>query len=322
MTEGNGDWSGSDESRLTRLMRTMPRGAPDPAARARAFDMAHAEWRRLQGQRARMRRARWAAAASVAVVALAGALWLQPFAPRIASLDRQYGSVTLDREPLATGARLRRGAAVETSGASGALLRYSPDLTLRLDAGTRVVLVDAGNLQLESGRVYVAVAPGAAVPYVVHTAAGDVRHLGTHYAVRARGAALDVAVRDGVVQVDTDAGEARAGAGEALHVDAQGRIGRTAIAGDAPWAWVAKLPAPIVIEGKSLAEFLRWYATETGRNIVYADERTRTRAAAAILHGSVDGLPPAEALAIVVASVDLRAEVSADGPLTIGPAPH
>lgn len=318
-------WTGEDEARLARLMRTVPRGAPDPAARARAFAAAQAEWRALKSRHTAPRataRARWLAAASLAVVALAGLLWWQPFAPQVARLDRAFGSVTAAGETLANGAQLRRGAKVATGLDAGALLTYSPALSLRLDAGTRVTLEDAGNLQLDSGRVYVAVAPGADVSYIVHTAAGDVRHVGTHYAVSVHGSELEVAVREGSVQVDADSRTERAFAGEALRVDAAGNVGRRALVGDAAWAWVGKLPAPVAIEGRSLDEFLRWYSAETGRPVSFADERSRMRAASAILHGSVDGLPPDEALAIVTASVDLRALIPQEGAVVIGPAPH
>lgn len=323
--DGKESWTELDEARLARLMRAVPRGAPDPAARARAFEAAQAEWRQMQSQAARPRpatRARWLAAASVTVIALTGVLWLQPFAPQVASLERVYGSVTAAGDPLANGARLRRGTTLVTAADSGALLRYSPDLSLRLDAGTRVTLDGADRLQLVSGRIYVAVTPGAAVPYVVHTAAGDVRHVGTRYVVRARGTGLDVAVREGAVQVDAGSHRERAVAGEALRIDAGGTALRSVLADDAPWAWVDKLPTPIVIEGKSLAEFLRWYTAETGRRVTFADDRTRARAASAVLHGSVDGLPPAAALAIVAASVDLQAVVPKEGPIVIEPAHH
>ncbi len=323
MTDKSENWTEADEARLVRLMRAVPRAAPEPAARRRAFDAVQAEWRELQRETARRRpalRARWLAAASVAVIALAGVLWLAPFARPVASLDLVHGRVTDAGGPLVAGAMLRAGATLETAADSGALVRYSPDLTLRLDSGTRVTVEDAGTLRLASGRVYVAVAPGTTVAYVVRTDAGDVRHLGTHYSVEAHGAELTVAVREGAVQVGAGAHAERAVAGELLRIDG-GKVARSSVAGDdARWSWVEALPAPIVIEGKSLAEFLRWYAAETGRRVTYADDGTRVRAASAILHGSVDGLPPAQALVIVTASVDLEAIVPKEGPVVIGPA--
>lgn len=325
MTEEKEGWTELDEARLSRLMRTAPRGSPDPAARARAFETVHAEWRRAQSQAAGqrpMRHSRWLVAASLATLVLAGLLWLQPFSPPVASLERVYGRVTADRVALTAGTGLRRGATLVTAAGSGALLRYSPDLSLRLDAGTRVTLAAADRLQLEHGRVYVAVAPGAATSYVVRTAVGDVRHVGTRYVVSAQGHEIEVDVRDGVVEVEAGARTERADAGEALHVAADGTVVRGVLTDDAPWAWVEKLPAPIVIEGRPLADFLHWYAAETGRRVTYADESTRARAAAAILHGSVDGLPPAQALAIVTVSLDLQAVVPEEGLVVIAPLRH
>jgi transmembrane sensor len=316
-------WSGQDEARLARLMQAAPRGTPGAAARARAFEAVHAEWRELQARRAGAARRRAGfAAASIAVAALGGVLWMQYFPPSIASADRLFGNVSVSGAPLEAGTRLRHGARLATAAGSGVLLRYSPDLTLRLDAGTRVTLADAGNLQLEQGRVDVVVTPGVAVPFVVHTAAGDVHHVGTRYVVNVSGAGVEVAVREGAVRIDAGKGVARAAAGELLQIAPGGAVARRALTDDAAWAWVAKLPTPVVIEGRTLAQFLRWYAAETGRRVDFADAGTRARAASAVLHGSVDGLPPAQALAIVVASVDLAAVVPAQGPVVIGPAHH
>ncbi|HNS27213.1 MAG TPA: FecR family protein [Steroidobacteraceae bacterium] len=321
MTERTGDWTTADEARLARLMRSLPRGTPDPAARARAFEAAQAEWRRSRARPLRgapVRLAGWAAA--VAVLAIGVALWVQPYAAPVAHLDRVYGSVSADADPLEVGARLRRGAAVETAQESGALLRYSPDLTVRLDAGTRVAMVDRATLRLDAGRVYIAVAPGTAGAFVVRTALGDVRHVGTRYAVSARDGELEVAVREGEVRIDLGARAERATAGEALRIDPEGAILRAVLsADDARWAWIDSLPSPVAIEGRTLVEFLQWYAVETGRRVDYADDATRARAQATILHGSVDGLAPAQALAIVASSADVEA-ILRDGQLVIGPA--
>lgn len=316
-------WGEADEARLAQLMRRVPRGAADPAARARVFEAVHAEWRRSlppsQGRPA-SKPARWLAAASVAVAALAGLLWWQSPPAQVATLERAQGVVAEAGQSLAAGAPLRRGASLVTAAGSGALLRYSPDLSLRIDAGSRVTLTDAGNLRLDAGRILVAATPGAEIPFVVHTDAGDVRHVGTRYVVSVSDGELDVAVRDGAIQLDAGSHAARARAGEALHVGAAGAIVRRELGGDAPWGWADKLVSPISIEGKTFAAFLRWYAAETGRDVRFADAATRARAQGAILHGSVDGLPPSQALAIVAASVDLEAVVPAQGPVVIGPA--
>lgn len=324
MTDHDDQWNDTDEARLVRLMRSVPRGTPDPEARARAYAAVHEEWQRMRqmqvpAMRPR-RRARWLAAASVAIAALAGLLWLaSPGAP-IATLDRANGRVSIAGAEGEAGEPIRRGVVLETGHTSGALVRYSKDLALRVDAQSRVELVDATTLRLDDGGVYVSITPGAAVDYVVRTARGEVRHVGTRYAVRAHDGTLDVAVRDGAVEIDAGAATERAVAGEQVSIAADGTIARVHVAADdALWTWTEALPAPIAIEGKSLAEFLRWYTAETGRTVIFADEGARLRAAAVILHGSVDGQPAAKALAVVMASVDLEATVPEKGPVVIGP---
>lgn len=306
-------------------MRSAPRGAPDPDARARAYAAVHAEWQRSQAlAAARPRRpVRWLAAASVVLAVAAGLVWLAPSGAPIATLDRANGRVEIAAAGAEAGDTLRRRTILETGSASGALVSYSKDLTLRVDADSRVELVDAATLRLENGRVYVSVTPGAAIDYVVRTARGDVRHVGTRYAVSAHDDTLDVAVRDGAVEIGAGAATERAVAGERIRIAADGRVARAQVATDDPfWAWTEALPLPIVIEGKSLDEFLRWYTAETGRSVSFADEGARMRAASAILHGSVEGLPAGKALAIVTASVDLEAVVPASGPVVIGTARH
>lgn len=322
MTDKDDNWTAADEARLARLMRAVPRATADPAARARAFEAVQAEWQAQQALRAqRPARLRWFAAAAVVALVAGAALWMRPAAaPVVASLDLARGVVTEAGAPLAAGAALRSGSTLETAADSGALLRYSAALTLRIDAGTRVTLVDAATLRLDSGQVYVAIAPGTADNFTVRTADATVRHLGTRYGVAARGDALRVAVREGAVQVEHGAQAEQATAGEMLLFTPGEPVVRSPIAADdSRWDWLARLPTPIDIEGASLAEFLGWYADETGRAVDYVDADTRARAASAVLHGSVAGLAPADALAIVMASVDLAAVAGSDG-IVIGPA--
>jgi len=325
MTDKDDNWTTTDEARLARLMHAVPRATPDPAARARAFDAVQAEWQAQQALRTqRPARVRWFAAAAVVVLTAAAALWLRPAAaPVIASLDRLQGVVSEGGAPLAAGTALRSGSTLETAADSAALLRYSADLALRLDAGTQVTLVDATTLRLDSGQVYVDITPGTAGEFTVQAAGATVRHLGTRYAAEAHGEALRVAVREGAVQIERHAQQPESAvAGEMLLFRPGEPVVRSPIAADGPqWDWLARLPAPIDIEGASLADFLRWYADETGLAVDYLDADTRARAAATILHGSVDGLAPAQALAIVMASVDLAAEPGSNG-IVVGPAHH
>jgi hypothetical protein len=77
----------------------------------------------------------------------------------------------------------------------------------------------------------------------------------------------------------------------------------------AAWDWTLEAAPTIDIEGLPLAQFLAWAARETGREVVYASPEAESEAAGIVVHGSIAGLSPAEALDAVLAttSVDARA---------------
>jgi len=59
-----------------------------------------------------------------------------------------------------------------------------------------------------------------------------------------------------------------------------------------------------------LSRFLAWVARETGREISYASPDIEREAAGIVVHGSIAGLSPPEALHAVLATTSVRAQVS------------
>ena len=66
------------------------------------------------------------------------------------------------------------------------------------------------------------------------------------------------------------------------------------------WEWAFAVGEPFAIEGRSLREFLEWIAGENGWEIQFADRDIEQKSSITILHGSIQGLSPAEALATVL----------------------
>ena len=54
------------------------------------------------------------------------------------------------------------------------------------------------------------------------------------------------------------------------------------------------------LEGRSLRDFLLWIAGENGWQLRYADAAVEEKASTTILHGSIQGLTPEEALSAVL----------------------
>ena len=146
-----------------------------------------------------------------------------------------------------------------------------------------------------------------ATPYLhIDTSFGSVRHTGTQFEVRVDESALRVRVREGSVAVEAAGQRWASRAGEGLILARSGPPERHAIAVSGPeWSWVSELAQPFRLEGATAPAFLAWVSREQGWRWEYDDPSLRTRVERIVLHGSIDGLTPEEALAAVLPTCGL-----------------
>jgi hypothetical protein len=81
---------------------------------------------------------------------------------------------------------------------------------------------------------------------------------------------------------------------------------------DPYWNWTTALAPVFDIENKSLLDFLRWAARETGRELIFEDNELRMSAMRTDLHGSVADFAPLEALESVLATTNFHYRILAD----------
>jgi FecR protein len=291
------------------------RQMPDPADMRRAREAARAEWRFVVGRRTW--RGRWRigfGALAATFCALAAWVWLRPpTAPAsladIATLQQVAGTVVvtsldIGRQTVTgAGMRIRPGSRIEIPDGSGAALRLIDGTAVRLDQTTVAVFEHAYHLTLERGAVYIDAgrSPRSTAPLRVETAFGSVRHLGTRFEVRLAGASMRVRVREGLVAVEREGTRWTTQAGEALALTDVGTASRERIATSGPeWSWVGRLAEPFVLEGATVPAFLDWVGREEGWHWEIADAALRARADRIVLHGSIEGLTPEEALGAVL----------------------
>lgn len=312
--------------------------------RAAAFARVHAEWRAATAVERPVARGRWRAALAaglaagvVAVALLSGRVADSPGAELalasvvqgaelVPATGRPWQLWGKDARTLAAGAAVHADETLRTGPHGVALLRLgstlalrvAPQSELRFDAPDRVTLL-RGQVYVDSGSQ-----KGEGAPLTVATAQGEVRHLGTRYLVRADAATLDVAVRDGRVLLAAGERRLRAEAmgGERLRLVAgAGAIERATLAPDDPaYAWLARIPAPFAIEGRTLGDFVRWYEAETGRRVELGARTSIDALRGVRLSGSVAGMSPDEALDTVAAVTDLAVD-RVDGRVRIDIAP-
>jgi ferric-dicitrate binding protein FerR (iron transport regulator) len=307
---------------LIRAAGARPDPGADRAARVRAA--VEREWRAQA--RARGRR-RWTIG-GVAIVAAAAAVFLtvrqlstvaapaMPPAPApIARVAAAHGAVTTEiaggrAAVAAVGQVIAVGSTIRTNGTSRGTVTLIDGVELRVDANSVLTLVDARTIHLERGAIYID--SGASTPgsVTVRTASGTIRDIGTRFEVRTglvrQGSGgqgdrdVRIRVRDGAVQLERVGRIDRAPKGTELVARADGTVSTRSIDPfAADWAWTTAAAAPFVVENATLEAFLEWAAREGGWTLEWSDalrQRTRTT----ILHGTIDGMTPGEALDVVL----------------------
>jgi ferric-dicitrate binding protein FerR (iron transport regulator) len=269
-------------------------------------------------EKAAKRRARtwvlWAAAASVATLAIA--LWLpwntSSTQAQVATVARVIGSVELAGDggwkPMTeAGGALANGARLRTLAGGSVALALDGGASLRLAAATEVQMDGPRRVLLRSGTLYLDNKGSVGTGYQIETPAGTARDVGTQFELHVADRVLRLRVREGRVEIDR-AGQLLTGsAGEQLEIDVLGGVTRSSIAAtDMAWQWTESVaPAPD-IDGQPAAVLLAWVARETGRRLHYESAVVETRAATVILHGNIRHLAPLAALDVMLATTDLE----------------
>ncbi len=282
---------------------------------ARVYQRVRREWHKTS---ARPRTRRWGMPLAIAAAAvLAVAVVLQPVPETPANIP--LGEIVRNTDATArahrAGERIYAGTTIASGAGGGISIMLADGESVRLDRETTVVVAGRERLRLLDGRVY---ADTGNLVYrdralVIETGSGTVTDVGTQFAVDSRGGSLDVAVREGRVDVVNDGEKHVAVAGERLLLEP----GRDASVielspHDDYWGWVSDLAPAYDIENRSLLEFLRWAARETGRELVFENNELRMAAMKTDLHGSVENFQPDEAIAAVLATTNFRYRIADD----------
>lgn len=311
---------------LERVLKSAGRRERPPAEIERTVRAhAHAEWRAVVSERSRRNRQHALVGLAAGVAAVAVGVWLlapvttgsaDPAATvALSTGDVRATSGWLDSwHPVAGGQALLEGQTLETGATGLGALALPGGNSARIDRDSRIVVAAADRIVLERGSLYVdsGVSPLASAPLDIVTPGGTVRHVGTQYEVRLLDEAVQLRVRDGTVEWRSNGGDvARSASGEQLTITSDGRVERKPMpAYGAAWDWAAEAAPSIDIEGMPLSRFLAWAARETGREVVYASPQTEAEVAGIVVHGSIAGLTPTQALEAVLGTTSVRAAVA------------
>lgn len=317
-----------DDQDLERLLKSAGARERPPVEVERAVRAElHAEWTEMRRASRERRYRRGGFALAAGLLAAAVGLWVAvggTGAPpsAVGTLAFASGEVR-ERAGWLSGWRAMGGGDVVLAGRT---LETGPDgraaislpggVSVRIDHGTRVALAGTDALTLERGTLYVDSGSSLArlAKLRVETPAGSVRHVGTQYELRLLDTGVQLRVREGRVEIRSHGGAVEQGAsGEQLVIFGDGRVQRDATPLNGPsWDWVADAAPAVDLEGMTLARFLAWAGRELGREVAYAPAISEADLAAVVVHGSTEGLTPAEALQAVLATTSFRADLAGE----------
>jgi ferric-dicitrate binding protein FerR (iron transport regulator) len=287
-------------ARLLRLAGRRPEAPADRAARVRGD--VHRHWQAATRRRALRRRALLGTAllASAATATLVVKV-LTPrdvgaptLAETIASVEQVEGDAGLTR-----GDGVRTGQWLETGARGRAALRLADGTSMRLDTDARARLLSPAILELTRGTVYLDTGERS-TGLEVRTPFGVARDIGTQFEVRLTASSLRVRVRAGLVELRRGEQSVSARPGTEVTLGSGPANTRPVPAFGPEWQWAADLAPVFDIEGRSLAAFLGHLSREQGWTVRYADAQLARDASGIILHGSVRGLEPADAVAVAL----------------------
>lgn len=336
-TRQDKDFNRDDET-MARLLRLAGPRSPIPEdVESRVYDRVLSEWRASSEQpestrvyaqvhrhweksKPKQRIRRWAMPLAVAAaVIMAIAVVMQPPLPvpanvPIGTIARVVSDGAGGMLP-AVGHPIYPGESLSTGPGQGMSLLLSNAESLRIDEQTTLVVHAADEFRLVQGRVYADTGDFIYRDHglIIETSMGSVTDVGTQFSVGTADESIVVAVREGRVDVNQESEQLVAVAGERLRIHRNdGATFDTLTAHDPYWDWATLLAPAFDIENKSLLDFLRWAARETGRELVFETNELRMSAMRTDLHGSVSDFDPLEAVESVLATTKFKYRIEAD----------
>lgn len=308
---------GEIESRIYDRVRDEWRASSQQPEGARVYAHVHRQWARDKRRPGLRRLLMPAALAAAAIMAIA--VVVQPPPPvtslvPVGTIARVVGGVDTGSLP-EIGHPIYPGESLSTGAGQALSILLSNAESLRIDENTMLHVRAADEFQLLQGRLY---ADTGDFMYrdqglVIETSMGSVTDVGTQFSVAIADDLIDVAVREGRVDISRATKQFVAVAGERLKIrNGDSATVESLAANDAYWGWATTLAPVFDIENKSLLDFLRWAARETGRELVFESTEIRMLAMRTDLHGSVSDIEPLDAIESVLATTKFHYRIEPD----------
>jgi hypothetical protein len=302
-----------DDTVSTLMNLAGPRADIPVDIEKRVHDNVRQHW---QDATSRKNTLRWAVPASLAATILIAFVFnmqtpdvrLQP----IGTIASVLGGDASAAAGLVVGDTIYAGDELETGPDSGVSVSLAGDVSLRIAAGSSIRLDGRDEITLLHGQLY---ADSGDRIYrdrhlTVNTFGGSATDIGTQFSVAYTGDRLSVAVREGRVDVANEQSTFTAEAGDSLILQPGTDVVVEKVTPyDSSWDWATSLAPDFDITDRSLLDFLKWAARETGKTLIFSSDDVRMAAMGTHLFGSIKHFTPEEALESVLSTTQFDYDI-------------
>ncbi|MFK8012298.1 MAG: FecR domain-containing protein [Marinicellaceae bacterium] len=304
----------TEKNTIDDLLKTHgKRIQPDDLMKKRAMKNVKSHWqaklKRQQTQQKQRHKILIRIAASVLLVTTVVFLMqsnLQEHNPQILKDFYVNGEVQVSRDgktwEAANQHDFKKNIWIKTNDNSFANLTLLDNSQIRLNHNSQIQVFSASQITLHNGAIYHdADNINTTNPLLITTSLGNIQHIGTRYMVNKTDIDLKVSVRNGIVKVSHDAMSKTIASGKQLLMNSTGKLQEIDITPyDSMWHWTHGADKPFQSEGKSLHDFIVWYAHENGYDINWNTLQNKTKKVR--LTGNVSGLAKSQQIKAIFLS--------------------
>lgn len=237
---------------------------------------------------------------------------LQPFAQISHSQGHYYINDQL--KPLNT--PLAIGDTIKTDEHAILAVVLKDQTQMTFSGATELVFQSANKIKIVSGRIYVD-SPDHNTFILIQSEWGSIKDIGTQYQVSIQGENMEVAMREGKVEISLEdettlVAQSKMGVGDVLSFSRGTKVAQSTRSNSDPaWNWTRPALAHKNLDGLSVYDLIHWSSRVTGKKVVYASLATSQLAKTTHLSGGqLDPLDIEATLPRILRTTTLSAVVS------------
>ncbi len=213
--------------------------------------------------------------------------------------------------------QIQQGIWLRTSENSYTNITLSDNSQLRINQNTTVKILSLNEIRILKGEIYHDSdnTNKTSRPLLIETALGNVQHIGTRYMVKISDTELQVSVRNGTVEINNDNIKRKIQSGRTMTVDNNGNQHESTITTYSPlWSWTQEAGEPFNSHGKSLNDFVNWFAHENGYTVNWNNLQGQTKRV--LLTGNISNLTASQQIKTIFLSTKFDYQIN-QGILTV-----